>query len=327
MANTCGECQPGHMKPPNRDLAAVIDEHDGVLSTAIALRYLTEKQLRWRVSSGRWQKPSHGVIVAQSGPLTERQTLRAALLRAGPRAVLAGLTAARLDGFKGFDDKTTIANRPIFLLVPYGYKQRNPPLGLTVVTRYSQLLADEDVHPTRQPRRTRIARSLIDAAAWMPTDRGAAAILAAGVQQGLARPADLQWVADRIETLRRRKLIAETLDDIAGGSQALSELDFIRLVVRACELPEPSRQVARRDARGRRRWTDVMWDECKIVVEIDGAQHTEDPLQRWDDMERDIDLGLDGYLTLRFPAWLVRTNPEYVARRILEALRKAGYRD
>jgi hypothetical protein len=286
---------------------------------------MTEKQLRWRVSSGRWQKPSRSVIVAQSGPLTERQTLRAALLSAGPRAVLAGLTAARLDGFKGFDDKISLANCPIYILVPYGYKRRNPPLGLTVITHYSQLLADADVHPTRQPTRTRIARSLIDAAAWMPTDRGAAAILAAGVQQGLARAVDLQLVADRIGTLRRRKLIVETLDDVAGGSQALSELDFLRLVVRAFDLPEPSRQVARRDARGRRRWTDVMWDEYKIVVEIDGAQHTENPLQRWDDMERDIDLGLDGYLTLRFPGWLVRTNPEYVARRILEALRKADY--
>jgi very-short-patch-repair endonuclease len=48
--------------------------------------------------------------------------------------------------------------------------------------------------------------------------------------------------------------------------------------------------------------------------------------KRWDDMERDIDLGLDGYLTLRFPAWFVRTNPEYVAGKILEALRRAGYR-
>jgi very-short-patch-repair endonuclease len=43
-------------------------------------------------------------------------------------------------------------------------------------------------------------------------------------------------------------------------------------------------------------------------------------------MERDIDLGLDGYLTLRFPAWLVRADPEYVARKIIEALRRAGYR-
>ena len=154
----------------------------------------------------------------------------------------------------------------------------------------------------------------------MPTDRGAMAVLAAGVQQGLARVADLRLVADGIETRRRRKLIIETLGDIAGGSQAMSELDFIRLVVRAFGLPEPSRQSARRDRRGRRRWIDAAWDDCKIAVEIDGAQHTEDPLQRWDDMERDIDLMLDGYRTLRFPAWLVRKDPEYVARRILEAL-------
>ena len=69
-----------------------------------------------------------------------------------------------------------------------------------------------------------------------------------------------------------------------------------------------------------------MWDNYKIVVEIDGAQHTADPLQRWDDMERDIDLSLDGYQTLRFPAWLIRANPGYVARRILAALHRAGYR-
>ncbi len=213
-------------------------------------------------------------------------------------------------------------SRPIYLLIPYGYKRRTPPLGLTVVTRYSQFLGDADVHPTRQPRRTRIARSLIDAAAWMPTDRGAMAVLAAGVQQGLARVGDLRLVADRLETVRRRKLIVDVLGDIAGGAQALSELDFLRLVVRPFGLPEPSRQSARRDRQGRRRWIDAAWDDGKVAVEIDGAHHTEDPLQRWDDMERDIDLMLDGYQTLRFPAWLVRKNPEYVARRILEALRR-----
>jgi very-short-patch-repair endonuclease len=43
-------------------------------------------------------------------------------------------------------------------------------------------------------------------------------------------------------------------------------------------------------------------------------------------MERDIDLGADGYRTLRFPAWLVRSDPEQVARQIRRALRQAGYR-
>ena len=219
-----------------------------------------------------------------------------------------------------------ISDRPIYLLAPQGYKRRTPPFNLTVITHYSQGLTELDVHPVRQPRRTRIARSLIDAAAWMPTERGTMAVLAAGVEQRLVRAKDLDEVVDRMAALRRRKLIKEAIGDIAGGSHALSELDFTRRVIRAFRLPEPSRQAARRDAKGRRRWTDVLWDDYKVVVEIDGAQHAEDPLQRWEDMERDIDLGLNGYLTLRFPAWLIRAEPEYVARKILEALRRAGYR-
>lgn len=312
------------MHLPSQSLSDVLAEHEGVLGTSQALQFMSEGQLRWQITSGRWQKPSRGVVVAQSGPLTGGQLVRAALLRAGPSAVFAGLTAARLDGFKGFEDKRPIHEMPIYLLVPPGYKRRSPPPGLNVITHYSRVLTDLDVHPGRQPRRTRIARSLIDAAVWTPTDRGAMAILAAGVQQGLIRADDLRQAAGRVDLLHRRKLITEAVGDIAGGAHALSELDFLRQVVRAFGLPEPSRQVARRDARGRRRWTDVMWDDYKIVVEIDGTQHTEDPLQRWDDMERDLDLALDGYLTLRFPAWLVRNDPEYIARRILEAFRRAS---
>lgn len=319
-------CQPERMTYVATALAELLDDRDGVLGPADVLRFMSPRQLRWQVSTGRWQNPVRGVVVAQSGPLTERQLLRAALLRAGPRAVLAGLTAARLDGLTGFNDKAPLADRPIYLLAPYGYKRRTPPFNLTVITHYSQGLTELDVHPVRQPRRTRIARSLIDAAAWMPTERGTMAILAAGVEQRLIRAKDLNEVVDRMGALRRRKLIKEAIGDIAGGSHALSELDFTRRVIRAFRLPEPSRQAARRDAKGRRRWTDVLWDDYKVVVEIDGAQHAEDPLQRWDDMERDIDLGLNGYLTLRFPAWLIRAEPEYVARKILEALRRAGYR-
>ncbi|HEX3712162.1 MAG TPA: hypothetical protein VHV09_05175 [Trebonia sp.] len=94
----------------------------------------------------------------------------------------------------------------------------------------------------------------------MPTDRGAMAVLAAGVQQRLVRADDLQQVVDGTGTLHRRQLILATLRDVAGGAQALSELDFTRQVVRAFGLPEPTRQTARRDARGRRRWIDVLWD-------------------------------------------------------------------
>jgi very-short-patch-repair endonuclease len=307
-------------------LVDLLEDREGVIDTASVLRYLTEDQIQWRVLSGRWQRPCRGVIVAHSGSLTERQTLRVAVLSAGPGSALAGLTAARLDGFIGFGDKTSYRDRTIQLLAPPGRRRRaEQPSGLLLAVRYSRLLSDLDVHPVREPRRTRIARSLVDAAAWMPTDRGAMAVLAAGVQQGKARVADLRRVLDRVETVRRHRLMYEVLGDIEGGAQALSELDFTHKVVRRFRLPEPSRQVGRRDSRNRQRWIDVMFDQWHVVVEIDGAQHIT-PLEQWDDMERDNDLEINGYRVLRFPAWLVRHNPEYVARKIIEALRKNGYR-
>jgi Protein of unknown function (DUF559) len=226
------------------------------------------------------------------------------VLSAGPHAALAGLTAARLDGFNWLGGKGPLENGSIHVISQAGHKRRIAPPRINIVMRYSRTLTEADVHPTLQPRRTRIARSLVDAAAWMPTGRGAIAILAAGVEQRLVRVEDLRQVIERIETMRRHGLMIRTLPDIKGGAHALSELDFIHQVVRRHRLPEPSRQVARRDGRGRQRWIDVMWDEWKVVVEIDGAQHDE-PLQRWDDMERDNDLNLDDYRTLRFPSWRV----------------------
>lgn len=306
-------------------LSALTDDHEGVLTTAQALTCLKGAELRWRIDSGKWQQPCRGVVVTHSGPLSEIQLLRVALNRCGPHAVLAGLTAAKLDNFRGFDDKSPVAEVPIYVLTPPGTKRRTAPLGLTLIVHQSKLLTDEDVHPLRQPRRTRIARSLVDAAAWMPTDRGAMAVLAAGVQQGRARVTDLRAVLDRAGMIRRRGLMLDILGDIEGGAQALSELDFTRKVVRQFKLPEPSRQVGKRDSRKRRRWIDVVFDEWKVMVEIDGAQHIQ-PLDQWDDMERDNDLEIDGYRMLRFPAWLVRDKPEYVARKILDALLSRGYR-
>jgi len=263
--------------------------------------------------------------VTHSGPLTDLQKVRVAMLRSGPQAVLAGLTAARLDQFTWFASKKPLAAGPIYVLTPPGRRRLAAPLGLEVIVHQSRMLTEVDVHPLRRPKRTRIARSLVDAASWMATDLGAMAVLAAGVQQGRTRVTDLRSVLDRIETVRRRRLMYDVLGDIEGGAQALSELDFTRKVIRQFRLPEPNRQVGRRDSRNRQRWIDVIFDDYKVAIEIDGAQHME-PLDQWDDMERDNDLNIDGYRVLRFPAWLIRRNPEYVARKILEALRRGGYR-
>lgn len=289
-----------------------------VLSRAAALEALTPAQLRWRVSSGRWQRPCPGVLVTHSGPLTADDELWVSLLWAGDGAVLAGLTAARLDGLAGFPDDR------IHVLLPDSRQVRKPPPGLPVCLHRSRSLGSCDVHPARSPPRTRIARSLVDAASWMHTGRGTQAVLAAGVQQRMARPADLFAVVRRNPRLRRRAIIVDTLNDIGGGAEALSEIDFTRLVIRAFGLPEPTRQRVRYDSRGRRRWLDALWEAAGIIVEIDGSHHM-DAAQWWDDMDRENSLKLDGYLVLRFTAFVVRHHPDYVAAQIRDAFRKSGY--
>jgi very-short-patch-repair endonuclease len=243
------------------------------------------------------------------------------VLWGGPGAALAGLTAARLDGLSGFADRD---QRPLHLLVPASSTVRRTRPGLPLVVHYSRLFGPGDVHPLREPRRTRVARSLVDAAAWMGSDRGTQAVLAAGVQQRLARPGDLLEVVERNPRLARRAMIRATLDDIAGGAQALSELDLIRLV-RRHRLPEPDRQAPRRDPAGRRRWLDAVWEAARVIVEVDGIHHI-DATEYWADMDRDIDLTLGGYRVLRFPAFVVRYHGGYVAGRIREALRGDGRR-
>jgi hypothetical protein len=295
---------------------------DGVLDTRLALAHLTATELRWRLQSGRWQRPCHGVVVAHSGPLTRQQILRVAALWAGKGAALAGLTAARLQGFRGFDEKADSVHLLIPAAARHAKRSIQPPFP--VAAHYSRHLAPADIHPARQPPQTRIARSLVDAAAWMGTDRGAQAVLAAGVQQRLVRVSDLVAEVERNERLYRRKIIKQTLGDIAGGAHALSELDFTQLVVRQFKLPAPDRQVPLRDEQGRRRWLDAVWEKARLVVEIDGAGHI-DVRTYWDDMDRGNGLQLGHYRVLRFPAWVVRYQPDYVAAQIRQALREADY--
>ena len=91
------------MHHPNSALSEALDDTEGVLTSAAALRHMSEDQLRWKIASGRWQKPVRASLSPSRGP-SRPATAPGHLLTAGP-AVLAGLTAARLDGLSGFNDK------------------------------------------------------------------------------------------------------------------------------------------------------------------------------------------------------------------------------
>ena len=105
------------------------------------------------------------------------------------------------------------------------------------------------------------------------------------------------------------------------GSDALSEIDFVRLCRRA-GLPSPERQAVRLEPGGRRRYLDAQWrlpDGRVVVVEVDGAVHL--AARRWfEDQLPQNEVTLSGTLVLRFPSAVVRCEPALVVAQLRRAL-------
>ena len=72
-------------------------------------------------------------------------------------------------------------------------------------------LGSSDVHPLRQPRRTRAERSLLDAASWSRFERRARAVILTGVQQRVVSPQQLRGRAAPSGPCRHRALIVESI--------------------------------------------------------------------------------------------------------------------
>lgn len=248
-----------------------------------------------------------------NGPLTERQRQWVALINSGPGVALAARSALAVDGLTGWEREA------IEVLVPRG-------AGVTStrevrVHESRRFDPERDVPAMRLPPRTRVSRSAIDAASWSRSSRTAVGLLAAVVQQGLARPEDLAVELERAGRIRWSRLLARAVSDIGGGSQALSEIDFIRLC-RRFGLPPPHQQVLRVEPSGRRRYLDAEWvraDGRRVVAEVDGAVHLL-PRRYWDDMDRGNELTLDGRVVLRFATYALRAEPERVAEQLSRAL-------
>lgn len=200
---------------------------------------------------------------------------------------------------------------------------RRMPIDMPAVfVRRTRYLPASDRQRAR-PTRTTIERSLVDAARWAVTDQEARVILAAGCQQRLVLPADLLAVVERMPHPRRGRLIRETLHDLAGGAEALSEIDLARLC-RRYRLPAPKLQERRRDAAGRVRYLDAYWPQWRLHVEVDGAHHLE--VGQWEaDLRRQNDVWIEGDRILRFTAFQARHRPDEVAEPIRRALVAAGW--
>lgn len=256
--------------------------------------------VRRRVAAGRWQLFGPHVVVLHTGPLDAGARRWAAVLDAGPACALAAWTGLAVHGLTGWE-------RPdVHLVLPPG--RSRPALSGTVLHASRRCRAEDVVARGGLPLH-RVERAAVDAAAWSPSDRAAGGLLAAVVQQRLTTALRLRASLDAVGAVRRRRELRLLLDDLAGGSQAMSELDLVRLC-RRNGLPVPVRQAERRDAAGRRRYLDAEWelaDGRRLLLEVDGVGHL-DAARWYDDLLRAAEVTRPGEVLLRLPARALRTD-------------------
>lgn len=286
-----------------------------VMRTSEAISLHGRGKVRHAISSGRWQSPCRGVVVTHNAPLSKAELDLVSLHLCAPGSALGGLTGLSYDKLTGFDQPGT------YVVLPEGADR--PPKRSGIITHWSTELTDSDVHPIREPRRTRPARSLIDAASWCDSDRFARTIIIAGMQQGLANARLMHDAMSRRGTCLRRALIIESVLDADGGIQSLPERDFdeIRLAAR---LPRPTRQVRMKGPDGHY-YLDATWDDVNLTVEVHGAPHRE--ISQWDaDVRRGNEVAIDGRRQLVFTSYAIRREKATVADQLIRMFLARGWR-
>lgn len=251
-------------------------------------RWLVRSELRAR----RWQRSGQQTVVVHNGPVDVATRRWIAVLEAGPRAALDGVSALQAAGLDALSDELVV------VVVPQGARRRRVR-GARI--RETRRYRAQDVVRTGIPR-TVPAVAALHAALWAVTDRQATYLLMLVVQQGLCRPADLSDAATAVRRHPRRRLITQVVLDLADGSRSLGELDVAR-AMRTRGLPEPARQAVRRRPSGTQ-YLDADFPSYGISMEIDGWQH-DLPDRRLADLLRDLGLATEGRTTVRIPlvAW------------------------
>ena len=286
-------------------------EAAGVLTLRRAYERWTPAQVVAQLDGRRWQRPVPRVVVRHNGPLTPEQLQWAAVLAGPPGTVLGYLSAADEGGLDGFSPSE------VTVVIPNSGRTPEVPVGCRV--KRSIELTAKDVHPLSLPPRTRMARSLIDAASEASAPQRTRAVLIAGCQQGLVQPPALRDALSRRGPCRRRGLIIETITDAAGGVDSLPELDFDRLCARA-GLPTPSRQRVLRHPQGRY-YLDRYWAALDLCVEVHGIPHMAVP--QWDaDLDRQNEIVIAGPRLLVFSSYAVR----HMADKVVDQLRRFALR-
>jgi hypothetical protein len=245
--------------------------------------------IKFRVRSGRWQQVHPGVYATFTGVLGRGPQLWAAVLSAGPGAVLSHETAAELH---------RLVDRPadtIHVTVP---RQRHiGRVSGAVIHRSGRAL--DVVEGYADPPRTRVEETVLDLTQTARTFDDMCGWVTRAFARDLTNETRLRRAMSGRPKLRWRADLDELIVAASGGDHSVLEFRYHRDVERAHGLPEPDRQVPFTGPGGRRGRRDRVYQEYGVVVELDGRlAHPEE--RQWRDKTRDNAAAVDGQQTLRY---------------------------
>lgn len=280
----------------------------GVVSVMQAERHGWSRHARAaQVEAGRWRRLHRGVISTEPGIISYEASLWAGVLYAGEGAVVSHASAVWLA------DKKQPEPPAVHVLVPRTRKSRSLS-GLRV---HRGDYPDEDLRLDGCPPRLRVERAVLDSTALATSTDRAVAIVAGAIQRGLTTAERLRDVLIRLPALPRRRMLDDVLAMCGEGAHSLLEVEHER-IRRGHGLPKPKRQ-----SRHGKAVVDV--DHDGLIIELDGRPGHLTVDSWWRDMLRDDLHTANRKAVLRFPGFVLLTQPHVVAHLEAAALRARGW--
>jgi hypothetical protein len=296
-------------------LRNVARTQSGVVSRSQALLAgLSPDMIKFRVRSGWWQPVHRGVYLTFTGAPGRGAQLWAALLGAGPGAILSHETAAELQ---------RLSDRPvqtIHVTVPWP-RRIAAPIGVSL---HRSRRADAGVPVVGTPPLTAVEETVLDLVQAAATFDDVFGWVTRAIARNLTDAARLRTAMDQRPRLRWRLDLDKLIAAAASGDHSVLEYRYGRDVERAHRLPESIRQAPFEGPDGRRGRRDRLYRDYGVVVELDGR--LAHPIEaRWRDKDRDNAAIADGQYPLRYGWTHVTRHACETAAQVAQVLRVHGW--
>jgi predicted transcriptional regulator of viral defense system len=287
----------------DRRIARLAGRQHGVVATRqLAALGLQQRAVSYRAATGRLHRVHRGVYAVGYTVLTVNGRRMAAVLAAGPGAVLSHASAAAL-----WEIRSTSASRIDVSVRTPGGRRKRPGLRIHRATQ----LRDDEIVEHQGIRVTTPARTLLDLASSLPRRALERALDEAEIH-GLYDLRALEAIVNAHRQERGAAKLRQALD--LDGDPALTKSELEELMLALCHehgLPRPQ---VNEDVAGLE--VDFVFADQRLAVEADSWTYhrTRRAFER--DRERDAILARAGYRTLRFTHRQLTRDPTTVAETI-----------